>query len=84
MLMLYICNYVLWKLNRKCYKLCGSFVMHIYIFLGATLWRVVADSLGVLRVARQHTITDDTYRSPQVDLLLGNHGWVQHVDNRVK
>jgi tRNA wybutosine-synthesizing protein 2 len=55
-----------------------------YLFLGADLWRLVAKSLGVKRVARRTVISADGYRSPQVDLLLGDSGIVQHVDNGIK
>ncbi|XP_018426951.1 PREDICTED: tRNA wybutosine-synthesizing protein 2 homolog [Nanorana parkeri] len=44
----------------------------------------VASSLGVKRVAKQSRVQDDGWRSPNVTLLLGDDGWVEHVDNGIR
>ena len=44
----------------------------------------VAKSIGAVRVARQATVCADGYRSPQVELLLGRDGVVQHLDNGIR
>lgn len=53
-------------------------------FTGPQLWNVIAKSLNCKRVARKHAISTDGFRSPQVDLLLGDSGWVEHTDNGIK
>ncbi|XP_078695660.1 tRNA wybutosine-synthesizing protein 2 homolog [Branchiostoma floridae x Branchiostoma belcheri] len=47
-------------------------------------WQLVAESLGGTRLARRGSIQDDPYRSPRVELLQGNHGWVEHTDNGIR
>ncbi|CAD6193637.1 unnamed protein product [Caenorhabditis auriculariae] len=49
-------------------------------FIGRELWGVVAKSLKVARLGRKRQI--DEMRTPHVDLLYGNDGWVEHVDER--
>lgn len=48
------------------------------------LWVQVVSSLGVKRVAKQGRIQDDGWRTPNVTLLLGDDGWVEHVDNGIR
>ncbi|XP_035698037.1 tRNA wybutosine-synthesizing protein 2 homolog [Branchiostoma floridae] len=47
-------------------------------------WQLITESLGGTRLARKGTIQDDLYRSPRVELLLGDHGWVGHTDNGIR
>ncbi|XP_059715547.1 tRNA wybutosine-synthesizing protein 2 homolog isoform X2 [Haemorhous mexicanus] len=51
--------------------------------LGSALWETVASALGARRVARRGRVMPDGMRSPRVTLLLGEHGWVEHVDNGI-
>ncbi|XP_037978737.1 tRNA wybutosine-synthesizing protein 2 homolog [Motacilla alba alba] len=52
--------------------------------LGPALWETVASALGARRVARRGRVAADGMRSPRVTLLLGQHGWVEHVDNGIR
>ncbi|NXR86458.1 TYW2 protein, partial [Hypocryptadius cinnamomeus] len=52
--------------------------------LGSALWETVASALGARRVARRGRVMPDGMRSPRVTLLLGQHGWVEHVDNGIR
>ncbi|KAE8583818.1 hypothetical protein XENTR_v10020702 [Xenopus tropicalis] len=52
--------------------------------LGNELWVSVASSLGAGRLAKQGRVMDDGVRSPNVTLLLGENGWVEHVDNGIR
>lgn len=52
--------------------------------LGDELWPSVAFSLGVKRLAKQGRVLNDAVRSPNVTLLLGDNGWVEHVDNGIR
>ena len=45
---------------------------------------MVAGCLSVKRLAKKSVISTDQFRSPQVMLLLGDNGWVQHMDNGIK
>ncbi|XP_051276794.1 tRNA wybutosine-synthesizing protein 2 homolog isoform X2 [Dicentrarchus labrax] len=47
------------------------------------LWSTVAKGLGAKRLARMSRISRDGFRSPVVTMLLGDHSWVKHVDNRI-
>ncbi|NXP49240.1 TYW2 protein, partial [Heliornis fulica] len=52
--------------------------------LGPELWETVASALGARRLARQGRVLPDGMRSPSVTLLLGQDGWVEHVDNGIR
>ncbi|OWK56192.1 tRNA wybutosine-synthesizing protein 2 [Lonchura striata] len=52
--------------------------------LGPELWETVASALGARRVARRGRVMPDGMRTPSVTLLLGQHGWVERVDNGIR
>ncbi|XP_010077174.1 PREDICTED: tRNA wybutosine-synthesizing protein 2 homolog, partial [Pterocles gutturalis] len=52
--------------------------------LGPMLWETVASALGARRLARRGRVLPDGMRSPSVTLLLGQDGWVEHVDNGIR
>ncbi|NXQ86006.1 TYW2 protein, partial [Nyctibius grandis] len=52
--------------------------------LGPALWETVASALGARRLARRGRVLPDGMRSPSVTLLLGQDGWVEHVDNGIR
>ncbi|NWV73908.1 TYW2 protein, partial [Dasyornis broadbenti] len=52
--------------------------------LGLALWETVASALGAQRVARKGRVMPDGMRTPSVTLLLGQDGWVEHVDNGIR
>ncbi|VDP17459.1 unnamed protein product [Heligmosomoides polygyrus] len=60
----------------------NSFTHNNWRYIGRELWRVVAESLNIARLGRKRFIGDDDERTPHVDLLYGEHGWVEHVDDR--
>ena len=35
-------------------------------------------------MAKRRSVSTNGYRSPQVELLLGDSGWVEHVDNGIR
>ncbi|XP_009068932.1 PREDICTED: tRNA wybutosine-synthesizing protein 2 homolog [Acanthisitta chloris] len=51
---------------------------------GPALWKTVASALGARRVARRGRVLPDGMRTPSVTLLLGQDGWVEHVDNGIR
>ncbi|KAM5281365.1 tRNA wybutosine-synthesizing protein 2 homolog [Ctenodactylus gundi] len=48
------------------------------------LWEIVASALGVQRLAKRGRVLPDGTRTPAVSLLLGDHGWVEHMDNGIR
>ncbi|XP_064526169.1 tRNA wybutosine-synthesizing protein 2 homolog [Pseudopipra pipra] len=52
--------------------------------LGPVLWETVASVLGARRIARRGRVLPDGMRTPSVTLLLGQDGWVEHVDNGIR
>ncbi|OPJ89459.1 tRNA wybutosine-synthesizing 2-like protein [Patagioenas fasciata monilis] len=52
--------------------------------LGPVLWETVTSALGAQRLARRGRVLPDGMRSPSVTLLLGQDGWVEHVDNGIR
>ena len=61
---------------------------HIVLSENETLhrevWREIATSLRVSRIARQSEITNDKLRSSQVKMIVGDSGEVELTDNGVK
>ncbi len=56
----------------------------LFTFLDEQLWSAVAKGLGAKRLAKMSRISRDGFRSPVVTMLLGEHSWVKHVDNRIR
>ncbi|NXG31850.1 TYW2 protein, partial [Dromaius novaehollandiae] len=52
--------------------------------LGPVLWETVASALGAQRVARRGRVSPGGMRFPSVTLLLGQDGWVEHMDNGIR
>ncbi|XP_069842483.1 tRNA wybutosine-synthesizing protein 2 homolog isoform X2 [Dendropsophus ebraccatus] len=48
------------------------------------IWKKLASSLGVKRLAKQGCVFNDGMRSPNVTLILGENSWVEHVDNAIR
>eukprot|EP00899_Mesostigma_viride_P015022 jgi/Mesvir1/23520/Mv18225-RA.1 len=47
------------------------------------LWKVIASGLGVNRLARQARVAPNGMRESRVELLLGEDGWVEHLENGI-
>ena len=62
----------------------NSFSLDKWKVFADELWKVVVESLGVTRLAKKSTISNDGFRTPKVSLLPGNSGWVTHIDNGIK
>ncbi|WKY11651.1 hypothetical protein Q1695_003320 [Nippostrongylus brasiliensis] len=60
----------------------NSFTHNNWRYIGRELWKVVAESLNIAKLGRKRIISDDDDRTPHVDLLYGENGWVEHVDDR--
>ncbi|XP_068553103.1 tRNA wybutosine-synthesizing protein 2 homolog [Anas acuta] len=61
-----------------------SFSAALWTKLGPALWETVASALGAQRLARRGRVLPGGMRSPSVTLLLGQDGWVEHVDNGIR
>ena len=61
-----------------------SFTLGTWKICGVELWQVVVEALGAARLAKKSTISSDGFRTPKVNLLLGDNGWVTHIDNGIK
>lgn len=55
-----------------------------FLISGADLWKAVAGALSANRVAVKNKIKNDSFRSSQVRLVLGNDPFVTHTDNGIK
>ena len=44
----------------------------------------MAESLRVKRVAKENKIKNDGFRTPNVEMLLGEDPWVLTIDNGIK
>ncbi|XP_071099251.1 tRNA wybutosine-synthesizing protein 2 homolog [Haliotis cracherodii] len=62
----------------------SAFTSDVWSQLGSPLWKVVCQCLVGSRLARKSSISADGFRSPQVALLYGDNGWVEHVDNGIR
>lgn len=62
-------------------------IIHYFLLLfldQQQLWKAVAKGMGAKRLAIMSRISRDGFRSPVVTMLLGEHSWVKHVDNRIR
>ncbi|XP_059202480.1 tRNA wybutosine-synthesizing protein 2 homolog isoform X2 [Centropristis striata] len=62
----------------------NCFSLPLWKKMDQQLWRAVAEGLGAKRLAKMSRISRDGFRSPVVTMLLGEHSWVEHVDNRIR
>nr|XP_046262943.1 tRNA wybutosine-synthesizing protein 2 homolog [Scatophagus argus] len=62
----------------------NCFSLPLWKKMGQELWSAVAKGLGAKRLAKTSRISRDGFRSPVVTMLLGEHSWVKHVDNRIR
>ncbi|XP_049898083.1 tRNA wybutosine-synthesizing protein 2 homolog [Epinephelus moara] len=62
----------------------NCFSLPLWKKMDEELWSAVADGLGAKRLAKMSRISRDGFRSPVVTMLLGEHSWVEHVDNRIR
>ena len=46
-------------------------------------WNQIAQCLKVQRLAKKSVISDDDFRSPNVEMLLGNDVWVTRKENNI-
>ncbi|XP_002980586.2 tRNA wybutosine-synthesizing protein 2/3/4 isoform X1 [Selaginella moellendorffii] len=51
--------------------------------LGSPLWKIIAECLGVTKVARQGPVASTGTRDSGVEMLLGEDGWVEHRENAI-
>uniref|UniRef100_UPI0037E943A9 tRNA wybutosine-synthesizing protein 2 homolog n=1 Tax=Semicossyphus pulcher TaxID=241346 RepID=UPI0037E943A9 len=62
----------------------NCFSLPLWKKMDQQLWTAVAKGLGAKRLAKMSRIARDGFRSPMVTMLLGEHSWVTHVDNRIR
>ncbi|XP_072361368.1 tRNA wybutosine-synthesizing protein 2 homolog [Scyliorhinus torazame] len=62
----------------------NAFQADIWKTLEPEVWLVVANALGVKRIAKAGRVSADGFRTPKVTLLLGNDAWVHHIDNGIR
>ncbi|KAK6190878.1 hypothetical protein SNE40_002651 [Patella caerulea] len=62
----------------------SSFQLSLWPGFGEKLWRIVGESLGCTRVAKKSVVCSNGFRTPQVSLLLGQDGWVNQTDNKLR
>ncbi|NWZ19582.1 TYW2 protein, partial [Asarcornis scutulata] len=75
------------KGSKACSRGCGSELPGLSqhgCVAGPALWETVASALGAQRLARRGRVLPGGMRSPSVTLLLGQDGWVEHVDNGIR
>ncbi|KAJ6663285.1 hypothetical protein lerEdw1_010421 [Lerista edwardsae] len=61
-----------------------SFRAALWGEMGPKVWETMAGALGAQRVAKRGRVQSDLFRTPTVTLLLGQDGWVEHVDNGIR
>lgn len=52
--------------------------------IDGSLWSTVAKGLGAKRLAKMTCISSNSFRTPVVEMLLGEHSLVTHVDNGIR
>ncbi|XP_062855977.1 tRNA wybutosine-synthesizing protein 2 homolog [Trichomycterus rosablanca] len=62
----------------------GCFSQTVWEKFDSELWWTVAEALGTKRLAQIKKISQDGYRTPVVTMLLGENGYVTHIDNHIR
>lgn len=62
----------------------SSFSNAVWAEMGIDVWKTVIQSLSCTRLAKKSTVSTNGYRRPQVHLLYGDNGWVEHIDNGIR
>lgn len=62
----------------------GCFSKTIWKEIGLEFWTLVAQILGVKRLAQIKKISKDGFRTPMVVMLLGDSSYVTHIDNHIR
>ena len=62
----------------------NSFTSPVWRTFGVTFWEVVAKALKCKRLALDRRVSCDKFRTSGAVLVLGEDGWVEHVENRVR
>ena len=62
----------------------SSFTCDYWKAIEEDVWKSIAEIFGVCRIALKSRINTDDYRSPKVEMKLGDNGIVQQVDNGIK
>ncbi|XP_041800495.1 tRNA wybutosine-synthesizing protein 2 homolog [Chelmon rostratus] len=62
----------------------SCFCLPLWKKMDQHLWSAVAKGLGAKRLAKMSRISRDGFRTPVVTMLVGEHSWVKHVDNRIR
>ncbi|TRY88774.1 hypothetical protein DNTS_014996 [Danionella cerebrum] len=62
----------------------GCFTKAVWKEIGSELWRSVAMTMGVKRLAQIEKISQDGFRTPVVTMLLGESSYVTHIDNHIR
>ena len=60
-----------------------SFQNPLWSTLGDELWVAVAKNLNASRIAVGNEILPDPFRTPNLKLVLGESGWVEHRENGI-
>ncbi|ESO86943.1 hypothetical protein LOTGIDRAFT_128178, partial [Lottia gigantea] len=62
----------------------GCFKSPVWTELDSEMWNVVASSLSCKRLAVKSVVNNNGFRTPQVRLVVGDDGWVEQVDNKLR
>ena len=62
----------------------NSFTSPVWRTFGVTFWEAVAKALKCKRLALDRRVSCDRFRTSGAVLVLGEDGWVEHVENRVR
>ncbi|CAO2842541.1 unnamed protein product [Amaranthus hypochondriacus] len=61
----------------------NSFQDPVWDTIGSVLWLAVAKTLGARRLARQGRVASTGTRDSRLEILVGDHGWVEHRENGI-
>ncbi|KAJ8048084.1 tRNA wybutosine-synthesizing protein 2-like [Holothuria leucospilota] len=73
-----------WEVHGDLVMLSGSAFRLSRQLLGESLWEVVAEALCCKRLAKKNRVQCDDFRTPAVEMLLGDNSWVEHIDNGIR
>lgn len=62
----------------------NSFTSPVWRTFGVIFWEAIAKALKCKRLALDRRVSCDKFRTSGAVLVLGEDGWVEHVENRVR
>ncbi|XP_062613144.1 tRNA wybutosine-synthesizing protein 2 homolog [Saccostrea cucullata] len=73
-----------WERHGDLVMFGGCFQEPFWKQFGDEIWHLITEILSCKKLAQKGSVVSNGYRTPCVSLLLGDNGYVEHVDNGIR